>query len=172
MKDEARGRNTDTDTRHEARGTRHKATELRTASQGFTLLELIIVIFLISLITGMSSLFFVNALPSRKFDATVRDISASIRHAKALASLTGEDQTLLIDMDQRQFGIKNRSHKKIPEGINIIVTDFLNQQFMTGEYPIVFHATGGVEGGTIALSQDKKRAAILIDPVVGAVTVR
>lgn len=120
----------------------------------------------------MSSLFFINALPSRKFDATVRDISAGIRHAKALASLTGEDQTLLIDMDQRQFGIKNRGHRKIPEGITIIVTDFLNQQFMTGEYPIVFHATGGVEGGTIALSQDKKQAAILIDPVVGAVTIK
>lgn len=140
---------------------------------GFTLIELIIVIFLITLILGMSSFFFANNLSSVRFNAAVRDMSATIRYARSLSQTNGEDQTVIMDLDTKKYGLEGRGEKKIPPDINIKILDpFSGEQYNKGEFPILFHATGGVEGGTIVLWNDKKTATIQMDPVVGTLVIK
>ncbi|HWR90597.1 MAG TPA: prepilin-type N-terminal cleavage/methylation domain-containing protein, partial [Dissulfurispiraceae bacterium] len=67
--------------------------------RGFTLLELIIVMLLIAIILGIVTVFFVNTLSAGKFSATAREVAATIKHARSLARLHGEDQTITIDID-------------------------------------------------------------------------
>lgn len=139
---------------------------------GFTLLELIIVLFLIVLILGLSTIFFANTLPSSRLTATAREMSATIRHAKHLALINGEKQTITINLDSRYYGIEGIAHKNIPTGISIKVIDPLLGEIHKGEYPFVFSATGGMEGGTIVLSTKKKTMSIELDPVVGSVVIK
>jgi general secretion pathway protein H len=141
-------------------------------NNGFTILELIIVLFLITLILGLSTLFFANVLPSSRFNATIRDISATIRYARSLSQIHGENQTITIDLDSKKYGIDGHSAKDIPSDINVKVIDPLLGEIQKGEYHLILHAFNGIEGGTIVLWNQKKTASIHMDPVVGSVVIK
>ena len=87
---------------------------MKLSRAGFTLLELIIVIFLITLMVGLSAVFFANTLPSGRFNATVRELASTIRQARHLAQLNGEKQIITIDLDSRSYGIEGRGKKNLP----------------------------------------------------------
>jgi general secretion pathway protein H len=139
---------------------------------GFTLLEVILVLFIISLVFGLSTIFFTNTMPSNKLNATAREISAAIRHTRTLALVNSEKQTLTIDLDSRLYGLEGGMNKNIPNEINIKIVDPLLGDIVKGKYSISFYETGGIEGGTIVLSTKKKTVNIELDPVVGSVVIR
>ena len=141
-------------------------------SPGFTLLELIIVMVLTSLVIGMGTLLVVNSLPSARLWATGREVSAAIRQMTILSQSRGEDQVMTINLDTRQYGIEGRPMKTLPANISVMVNDPLIGDIRYGKYPIIFHATGGVEGGIVVLGYRKRLLYIQTDPVVGAVVIR
>lgn len=143
----------------------------RSMDAGFTLLEVILVLFLISLILGLSTIFFANTLPSSRLNATAREISATIRHARDLALINGEKQTITINLDSRYYQLEGVSQKNIPSGIALQVIDPLLGEIRQGEYSLIFNATGAMEGGTIVLSTEKKAVSIQLDPIVGSVVI-
>jgi general secretion pathway protein H len=136
---------------------------------GFTLLEMLIVLFLMTLIVGIATVYFANRLPSSRFTATARELAASMRYARSLAQIKGEAQTLTLDLDAKKYGIEGRPEKSIPADVNVKVVDPVNGDIVEGAYRFVFPAFGGAEGGTVVLWNDKKSVSIDIDPVVGAV---
>jgi general secretion pathway protein H len=142
---------------------------MKITHKGFTLLEILIVLFLITLIMGLSAVFFSNFLPSVKFNATGREITGMIRHARSLAKLHMEDQTFIIDLDNKTYGIEGLAAKQIPQESLIRVIDPLAGDVMTGKYSIVFNPSGSMEGGTIILSMRNKTLRIDMDPITGAV---
>ena len=144
----------------------------RLANKGFTLLELIVVMLLISLILAFSTVFFAGSLPSSRFKATARGMVASIKHARTLALSTGVRQTVTLDLDARKYGIDGQSMKTIPSGVNIKVIDDTSGEISRGHYQLLFHASGSVEGGNIVMWDDKRSGSISLDPVEGALIAR
>jgi len=133
---------------------------------GFTLLEMIIVLFLITLIVGLSSVYFAGFLPSAKINAAGREITGMIRYARSLARMNMESRTIMIDLDNRTYGIEGLGKKYFPPDALIRVIDpFLGDEIIRGKYPIVFNPIGGMTGGTIILSMGKKEIRIDLDPV-------
>lgn len=139
---------------------------------GFTLLELLIVLFLATLILSLASVFFVNSLPSSRLNATAREMSATIRLAKALAQINGEQKVITIDLDSKHYGIEGGDSKSISQDVNIKVMDPFAGEILNGQYPITFYAGGGVEGGTIVLWNSKRAVSIQLDPIIGAVVIK
>jgi len=139
---------------------------------GFTLLELIIVLFLMTLILGMATLFFANVLPSNRLNATARSVSATIREARSLARIHGESQVVTIDFDSKKYGIEGRGSRAIPDDISVKVIDPVAGEVQQGKYLFIFHPSGGIEGGTIVLWNAKKVVTIQPDPVVGSVVIK
>jgi general secretion pathway protein H len=142
------------------------------SARGFTLLEIIIVLFLMALLFGLVTGFFANVLPSARLGATARELSASIRQTKALAQNRGEEMILTINLDTRQYGIVGGAMKIIPPEVSITVDDPALGEIRNGKYSVVFGAGGGVEGGTVVLRYKKKAFLIETDPIVGSVVVR
>ena len=141
-------------------------------NNGFILLELIIVLFLATVIMGMSVVLFANFLPSSRLDATVRNISATIKYARSMAQIQNERQTVVVDLDARQYGIEGRGSKDIPSGIGIKIIDPVSGEILEGKYSFIFQATGSIEGGTIVVWNSKKSMTIRTDPVLGSVSVQ
>ena len=139
---------------------------------GFTLLELIIVLFLITVMLGLTGVFFANTLPSGRFNAATRDMVSTIRQASHLARINGEQQVLTIDMDSRRYAIKGRSEKQLPAEIGISVISPFSGEIFTGRYEMTFYAAGGSETGTVVLRSINKRTLISIDPVAGATVIK
>src|SRR3989339_1638264 len=118
----------------------------RRKKNGFTLLEVIIVLTLITLILGLSTVFFAGFLPTAKLDATGREISALIRHARSLARMNMQTQTVTIDLDNGTYGVEGRVVKKIPSHILVSIIDPFSGEIRHGKYPFVFLPADGMEG--------------------------
>lgn len=129
-------------------------------------------LFLITLMLGLSSVFFAGTLPSGRFHSTVREIAATIKHARSLAEIQGKDQKLLINLDTGEYGIEGLKTMTIPHGINIKLEDPFSGEIKEGKYTFTFHAYGSAEGGTIVLWDDKRTATISLDPVVGSIILK
>ena len=138
---------------------------------GFTLLELLIVLALVTLIVGIATVFFVNTLPASKLNATVRDISSTIRNARVLAQINNTQQVMTIDLDSNRYGIEGRGGRNIPPGIHIKVLDPFSGEIRNGTYSMRFHAYG-TGGGAIVVWNDKKSVSIQVDPVTGPVVTK
>lgn len=141
------------------------------SKKGFTLIELIIVLFLITLIVGLSIVFFSNFLPSQRFNSTARDIATTLKHARYLAQIQGLRQVFTIDLDSRQYGIDGYNMKKIPEDISIKILDPVHGEIYTGKYYFVLSPVG-VESSEIVLSYKNHIINILMDPVVGTMIIK
>jgi type II secretion system protein H len=145
----------------------------RNDNKGFTLLEMILVIFLITLIVGISAVVFSRSLPSQKVDATAREIMAAFRQARSSAITSGKWQVLTVEIEGKSFGIEEGGViRKIPDEVSIRVIDSLYGEVVEGGYRFVFAPSGVAEGGTIVLSAGKKVVILEIDPIVGAVISR
>ncbi|HXX57404.1 MAG TPA: prepilin-type N-terminal cleavage/methylation domain-containing protein [Thermodesulfovibrionales bacterium] len=139
---------------------------------GFSLLELIIVIFLITLVLGLSTVFFAKTLFSSRLTATARDLSATIRYARALAQINGERQVVSIDLDSKSYGIEGKGSKSIPADVMIKVIDPLSGEVPRGKFNINVNGIGGIDGGKIVLSSGKQSLSIETDPIVGTVMIK
>jgi len=139
---------------------------------GFTLLEIIIVIFLSSLVLGMAILFFAGTLPSAKINAAVREVSAVMRYARSLARMNAEKKTVIIDLDNRVYVIEGMSSKSFPVETKISYVDPVLGEISRGKCAISFRATGGIDGGSVVLSNDKRTMQIETDPVTGSVVIK
>lgn len=140
--------------------------------KGFTLLEMIIVITLVVLILSFATLFFGNSPPGARLNASARELSAMLRYAKMLAQNNGEPQAVLINLDTGRYGIEGVQTRNIPEGINIRVTDPVAGEVSRGNYTVLFHESGIVEGGNITLWNTKRTINIELDPIVGSVVLK
>lgn len=146
--------------------------KMRGDTRGFTLLELIIVLVLSSVILGLSVVFFANTLPSGMLNATARELSATIRHARTLSHMNGERQIVTLDLDSKKYMLGNRGEKTIPAEVNIKIQDPLTGEQTSGIHRIIFHGTGGAEGGTVVLWNRKRTVSLELDPVAGAVVIK
>ncbi|MCC6345857.1 MAG: prepilin-type N-terminal cleavage/methylation domain-containing protein [Nitrospirales bacterium] len=140
--------------------------------KGFTLLELLIVMFLMTLLLGIAAVSLSNSLPSSQVNATARDIASTLKHARSLALLSGEDQVLSLDLNARRYGVEGKPFRAIPADIAVMVTTPLSGEIRSGTYRIVFRPMGVADAGTIIVSNSKRTVLIEADPVVGAVRLK
>ena len=148
-------------------GIRHSSYVIKNQS-GFTLLEVVIVMILSLLILGLVMASFSGFLSSTKLQATVRDFSSTLRQARDLAKIHGEQQTWTVDLDSREYGIEGRKVRKIPSNLEFKIVDSIQGEIQNGQYRLIFEPTGGMEGATFQLSDKKKVFAIELDPLLGA----
>ncbi len=140
--------------------------------EGFTLLEILIVLILIALMLGLSAVLFGNTMSSGRLDAAARDVSATIRHAKSLARINGQTQTVSIDLDSRQYGIEGGGTRYLPKDVQVMIKDQFGTEIRRGGFNVTFEPYAGVEGSTIVLWNNKKSVDIQLDPVVGTVVIK
>ena len=138
-------------------------------NSGFTLLELIVVLFLISLIAGISVVLFTGTLSSGKLDAAARSLVAAMKQARVQSSMSGEPQAVFIDLDESSYGIEGRGSRPFPKGITVSLSDPLAGRQTSGKHLIEFDPVGGIRGGTVLLSTPKRTVSVRPDPLVAAV---
>ena len=142
------------------------------ANNGFTLIEIMMVMVLVLIILGVSTIFFANRLPSENLNAAGREMSAMLRFARLLAKDSGEPHSVFIDLDAGRYGVAGVQTRTIPRGITVKITDPLQGDIVRGQYSIIFNESGGVASGRITLAGEKKMLCIDLDPVLGAIVLR
>lgn len=136
---------------------------------GFTLLELIIVMILSLMILGLVSVYFANFLSSARLQATVREFSATLRQARSLAKISGEQEGVTINLDTKEYGLEGRQARKIPSNLEFKIIDPNAGEVVSGKYLLLFEPNWGGEGAAFQLSNRKKVVLIRLDPLMGPV---
>ncbi len=143
------------------------------SENGFTLIEISLVVLLMALMAGMVAVMFVNALPQARMKAAARDLTATIKYARNLAYATQETQNIHIDLNAGSYSLNGRRPKSLSGDTTIAVYETNDQSVPTsdGKYTIAYDATFGSNWSSIILTRRGKILTIKADPVVTAFTV-
>lgn len=139
-------------------------------NRGFTFIEIMIVVFLMSMITGITTIFFANTLPAAKHKAAARELAATIKYAHNMAVAKNENQTVDIDLDTKKYFMRGRETRSIPDEVSITVyeNEVNANPVRQGKYVISYDSTAGSNWGSIELTRNDKVITIKPDPIMVA----
>lgn len=153
------------------------------ASQGFTLLELLLVLTIL----GMASILVVpnlGGLESRTFAAQVRQAKSLLNYSRRMAVVSGQPSTasfIIAREDatgdnadsnrQRVSSSRNSVGRWESSGTSVRYRDSTEREVEVDEQvEITFYPEGGSTGGTLLLSQDELAVNIVVDPFTGRIS--
>ena len=145
---------------------------------GFTLLEMVLVLVLMGLIAGLTLPFVVSTLDRIKLQSEVRQIASALQFARSEAISKKTLFTFNIDINQNQYWLAITKHeeatqpKQLDETVQIVDYQKGNETITEGTFMILFYPRGNSSGGTLRFKSldDKKEEniyAVTIDPITG-----
>lgn len=144
---------------------------------GFSLFELILVLFLVALIMGLTSPFLFKTLDRIKSKTSARSIATVLRYARSKSISEKIPYTFNANIDTNQYWINNVETEKSSEvkqlDSRLRIVQFIDsdEEVNTGPFYIVFYPQGNSSGGEIlietAKDKEKIRYTITLDPVTG-----
>jgi general secretion pathway protein H len=140
------------------------------ADEGFTLLELIIVLAIMGLVLGVA----ISHGPVRSQGLQTRAaagaLAQALRSARAQAIDTGRDVTVAIDPERRQFDADNSPVQTLAPGMAVaVLPPALKGPNGTGL--IRFAPDGSATGGEVLLGSGARRLRIDVEWLTGRVKV-
>lgn len=124
-----------------------------TGSRGFTLLEIMIVLLLMSLFFGLVSSNMISRLQRSALSTVSQDLVAAIRYTRAQALIKSKEQRILFDLANSTYTIPEKNQTvSVPEELNMkLVTAQIELQDETSG-GIRFYPDGSSTGGSITLT--------------------
>jgi general secretion pathway protein H len=141
-------------------------------SRGFTLLELLIVLFLMGLAYGLAAPMVGSGAVTLELKSTTRQLAAGLRKARGNAIARRDDATLTVDVEQRRFSLSGDSKiYPLPKSIDINLFTAQSEQLEEKVGNIRFFPDGTSTGGRITLTAGGSSFAVDIDWLTGKVVI-
>ena len=157
--------------------------------KGFTLLEMLVVLVLISLVTALVAPRLTSPLGNLQLKTAVKKIAGSLRYARSLAASEKVNRVCDFDFENQKVTISSESEPGagddsgspevgrgityvLPEGVHLKKAYAGDVAVGNGIFQVVFFANGSSSGGDIVLSSDNGRAMLIhIDFITGMVEI-
>lgn len=117
--------------------------------RGFSLIELIAVIILISIVVTMVSIGFSKSLDGAKVRSASRDLVAALRYTRGQAIVKGKQQVLLVDTASNTFEAPAKPVRELPKNVRIAIETAAGEQVSDSSGGIRFFPDGSSTGGNI-----------------------
>ena len=153
-------------------------SSLKGEANGFTLLELVLVLLLMSLIAGLTLPFVASTLDRITLQSEVRQIASALQFARSEAISKKTLYAFNIDIDENQYwlGIPKQDEitqpKPIDETVRILDYQRTDETLTEGAFMILFYPRGNSSGGTLRFisindKDEENIYAVNIDPITG-----
>ncbi|MEC4748782.1 GspH/FimT family protein [Methylomicrobium sp. Wu6] len=141
-------------------------------SQGFTLLELLIVLVIIVLGFSVVALNLSSGKGTLEHKAIVRDVVSALRYARGQALMTHQEMTVSFDLAKNTYKVSGRDEEySIPETIAVTVVTAQSELTGEGQGNIRFFADGSSTGGRVVLDRGEISMQIDINWLTGQLEV-
>ncbi|MGE5664377.1 MAG: GspH/FimT family pseudopilin [Deltaproteobacteria bacterium] len=98
--------------------TRAHAARGAAGTRGFTLLELILVLFLAGLLAALVAPSVSRTLESSRLLGGAAEVRATLSLARTLSASAGRERSVLFDLEKGEYGISGESRRRLlPEGV-------------------------------------------------------
>jgi len=140
-------------------------------NNGFTLLELIVVIFIVSLMLAFSFPHF-DVMGDGKMKSEARNVASILRYMNDSALATKETCTIKVNFGERTLTYKGGGEERIENLMNLSALHLQSRGTVSGgEVTIFFGPTGASESFTVYLKGEKSKTAISFNCLSGRVKV-
>ena len=134
-------------------------------AKGFTLIEILVVIAIMAALAVIVAVQVVGKLENVKVATAGKDIMAALRYTRGQALVTGEPQSLVINVENGSYVAANKPEVILPKELKaeIYTGEVLNEK--TGA--IRFFPDGGSTGGKIMVSADGRKWTVRVSWLTG-----
>lgn len=124
--------------------------------KGFTLIEMIVVLAIVSLIGGLIVIRHPMASAGLNFDTAERRLTAALRLARSRA--IAQDRLVTVETGPLGFAVDNGVPRLLPSGLSLT------------QARLVFLPDGGAAGGPVVLAGPGRRIAVAVNWLTGRAT--
>jgi len=121
-------------------------------AQGFTLIEVLVVLVLLAVLAGVVAFNMTGSLKGSKIRAASRDLVAALRYTRSQAMVKHQDQVLTFDLDDKSYKAPGKDKVKFPEEMDIAVYTADSEIASESSGGIRFFSDGASTGGRVTLT--------------------
>ena len=148
--------------------------DVSTRQSGFSLIELIVVLMIVAIASGLAAPGLKSGWRSREVRTGTRSLAAVMRGLRERAVRRGVEQELVLDADGQTFSWSDGKEAVLPGGATItaIRGGWRDQD---GGVRVVFYPNGGSSGVSLIVGQhdgDSLRFGVRVDPMLGSVVIQ
>lgn len=139
-------------------------------SRGFSLIEIVAVIFLIALAISVVSISFSKSMRSAEIQAASRDLVAALRYTRGQAIVKGRQAALDLDIQSNTYQAPGRPIVKLPKDMQMVLYTADSEQTSASSGRIRFFPDGASTGGHISVRLGDREWRINVSWLTGEVT--
>lgn len=138
---------------------------------GFSLLELMVVLFILSLLTALVAPSFSRTLLSARLRTSAAEVRATLARARSLAAADGRARAAVFDLEEGKFGLDNDTVLRgFPEPIRLGGVRLAGEEALGPKARVWFFEDGTAEEAEIFVdSGDGGGIRVRVDPLTGTV---
>jgi general secretion pathway protein H len=146
--------------------------QLRRPQQGFTLIELMLVIVLMAMTYVLVPRYLFSGVSGADLKASSRDIAAGLRAARAEAVHSRRDTSLVLDMEKRSFRISGSEQvRQLPEALELKLQTAQSEIVNESQGAIRFFPDGSSTGGRVTVASGQRKFEVDVDWLTGKVSI-
>lgn len=134
---------------------------------GFTLLEMLVVIAILGLVTGLAVPLLDRPFDSIRLQTAASELLGALRATRSAAILRGAETVLTIDVDRRTFGSPAIPFRTLPAEMTAKLTFASIERPARSQGGFRFFPDGSSTGGDVTLSLRGRAARICVDWLTG-----
>lgn len=140
---------------------------------GFTLLELLAVLALMTLLLGLVLPSLLNSWGREKHRVAIRELTVSLRTARSEAVTKSQTVRLFLNLKTGRYRLEGAAQEGALTGISLIDARLVWQNLEKSQGYIAFFGDGSSSGGKLTLVEPTGRRYLLeVEPITGKVSLR
>lgn len=139
-------------------------------NKGFTLIELMVVLFIVVLGFGAVAMKLSSGSDSTEHKGVARDIVSALRYARGQALMTHKEAAVTFDLAENSYTVSDRDTVyAIPQTIDVSLVTAQKELSGEGQGSVRFFADGSSSGGRVTLERAGRAWKIDINWLTGLI---
>lgn len=154
------------------KGRRRKTCTSAGSPRGFTLVEMLVVLVIVSLMLALVGTSISRNVSSAEMRTAAKKVAASLRYTRTKAILSKSEQVFLVDTENRTFQAAEREAQTLPDGMNVELNTARSELTSESVGGIRFYPDGGSTGGNVRLEANGRIYRVNVAWLTGEATLQ